>query len=89
MDNISLLKNILGWTFGMVVLATGILNLVLVHPVPGMIYLVLSLVFFPPVNNLVIKTTGYNIPTTLKIILGIMIVWFTLGISDLGEMYGF
>lgn len=80
--------NITGWLFFLVLLTLGILNLILVHPVPGIIYLFLSLIFIPPTNPFLQKKFGFSIPWALKVILGIVIVWFTLGISDLAEIFG-
>ncbi|HEY0769034.1 MAG TPA: hypothetical protein VGD31_01780 [Sphingobacteriaceae bacterium] len=79
-------SQIISWLFGIVVLTIGVLNLFLVHPVPGVVYLLLSFVYFPPANAAFKKWVGFSIPPVLKIILGIFIVWFTLGVSDLGDM---
>lgn len=75
-----------GWTFGTIVFFIGILNIILVHPVPGVIYLFLSVVYIPWLNVFLKKKLGFSIPVAIKIILGIVIIWFTLGISDLGDM---
>lgn len=76
----------ISWLFGLVVLTIGIANVFLVHPVPGVIYLLLSLVYLPPANAFLWERTGFAIPTVVKIILGVVIIWFTLGVSDLGDM---
>lgn len=88
MKNESIFYLLSGWIFGLVILTLGILNLILVHPVPGVAYLLLSLIFFPPINAAFRKNLGLSIPLVFKIILGVVIIWFTLGISDLAEMYG-
>jgi hypothetical protein len=77
---------IIGWLFGIVVSAIGVLNLFLVHPVPGVIYLLLSLLYFPPINKMLKERFDFSIPPLAKILLGIVIIWFTLGVSDLGDM---
>lgn len=79
--------NIISWIFGIIVLAIGVLNLFLVHPIPGVVYLLLSLVYLPPANNILKKRFGFSIPLVVKIILGIVIIMFTLGVSDLGDMF--
>jgi len=79
-------SNITSWLFFVVVLTIGILNVILVHPVPGGLYLLLSLIYFPPANAVLKKKFGYSIPRILIVILGIAIIWFTLGVSDLGDM---
>jgi hypothetical protein len=78
--------HIISLIFATAVFAIGVLNLILVHAVPGVIYLLLSLVYFPPTNVLMMKKFGFSISLVVKIILGIFIVMFTLGVSDLGNM---
>ena len=78
--------HISGWVFGLVVVTIGLLNLFLVHPVPGLAYLLLSLVYFPPANDYLRKKLGFSIPLMVKVALGIVLIMFTLGVSDLGDM---
>ncbi|WP_161890677.1 hypothetical protein [Pontibacter russatus] len=78
--------SISGWAFGLVVLTIGVLNILLVHPVPGIVYLLLSLVYLPPANAIFRKKAGFPIPLVVKLLLGIVIIMFTLGVSDLGDM---
>jgi len=59
-----------------------------VHPVPGIFYLLLSLVYFPPINTLLKKRFGFAIPTVVKIIFGLVILWATLAVGDLAEVLG-
>lgn len=80
------IQNIISWIFGLAVFSIGMLNLVLIHPVPGIIGLLLSLLFFPPVNLLLKKNFGFTIPFAVKVVLALFIFWFTLGISDLGDL---
>ncbi len=68
------------------VILTGVLNLLWVHPVPGIGYLLLSFLYFPPANELLKRKTGISVPPLIKIILGIIMVMFTLGVSDLGDI---
>lgn len=86
MNNILNAGNIFSGIFAVMLIATGLLNIVLVHPVPGMAYLILSIVYFPRVNSLLKNSFGYPIPPLVKIILGIVLILFTLGVSDLGDM---
>jgi hypothetical protein len=77
------------WIFGIIVWMISVLNLFLVHTVPGVVlvvYLFLSLVYFPPANAVFREKFGFSIPPVVKIILGIFIIMFTLGVSDLGDM---
>lgn len=77
-----------GWIFGSVLIVIGILNIVLVHAVPGIAYLLLSLVYLPPASAALRRRTGLAVPLIAKVILGIVVIWFTLGISDLAEILG-
>lgn len=78
--------SVLGWSFGLVVLAIGVANLLLVHPVPGLAYGLVALLYLPPVDRLLGKRFGYSIPPIAKVAIGVAIVMFTLGVSDLGDM---
>jgi hypothetical protein len=79
-------QNITSWVFGLAVFTIGLLNLILIHPVPGITGLLLSIVFFPPVNDALKKKFGFTIPFAVKVVLALFIFWFTLGISDLGDL---
>ena len=74
------------WILGTIVLAIGILNIFLVHPVPGIVCILLSISYLPPVNTILEKSSGIKIPAAIKIVFGILIIWFTLGVSDLGDI---
>jgi len=78
----------LSWIFGILILIIGILTIFQIHIVPGMIYFVLSLFFFPITNTILKKRFGLFIPFVMKVILFLFIMWFTLGVSDLAELYG-
>jgi hypothetical protein len=86
MKNLPAIWNICGWLFGLAVFTVGVLNMFLVHPVPGIAYLLLSFIYFPLANAWLIKRTGFRIPALVKIMLGLVLFMFTLGVSDLGDM---
>lgn len=86
MNNKSNVGNIFSGIFAIVLFAIGVLNVFLVHPVPGIIYILLSLLYIPQANVLLKKRLGFPIPSIVKILLGIVIIMFTLGVSDLGDM---
>lgn len=88
MKNNAIALQVSSWIFAAVLLTLGLLNLALVHPVPGIAYLLLSCLYLPPVSSFLTKKTGFPVPPAVKIILGIVIIWFTLGISDLAEIAG-
>jgi len=80
------MSNIAAWVMGTIIAIIGILNLVYVHPVPAIIILLVSLVLFPPAGMMFKKYLGRDIPFALKLFLFVTIIWFTLGVSDLGDM---
>ena len=80
--------NLISWVFCIVFIAIGVLNLFLVHPVPGIFYLLLSLIYFPFVNVALKKKFGFSIPLVVRVILGIVVLWATLAVGDLAEMFG-
>jgi hypothetical protein len=81
-------SNLISWIFCIVFIVIGVLNLLLVHPVPGIFYLILSIIYFPFVNVALKKRFGFYIPLVVKVILGIVILWATLAVGDLAEMFG-
>ncbi|NDK56598.1 hypothetical protein [Pontibacter fetidus] len=78
--------NIASAAFAVVLLIVGVLNMVLVHPVPGLMYFMLAILYVPATNSLLRKKLGFGVPAIVKIALGIVIIMFTLGVSDLGDM---
>ncbi|WP_017730516.1 hypothetical protein [Nafulsella turpanensis] len=86
MNNTLNAGNIFSGVFSVVMAVTGILNMILVHPVPGIIYLLLAIFYLPATNGWLSKKFNFPIPAVVKIILGIIIIMFTLGVSDLGDM---
>jgi len=79
-------SNAADWLFGILLLAVGVANLLLVHPVPALGYGLVSLVYLPPARAFLKRRSGLSIHPVLRIALGIVIVMFTLGVSDLGDM---
>ncbi len=88
MNNKSNVLNIIGWIFGIVVFAIGIVNTFWGNdPGFGVFILLLSFVYFLPVNDILKNMTGFSIPRMgiVKILLGIFILWASLGV---GELFG-
>lgn len=81
-------SNIISWIFGIVFFVIGVLNIFLVHPVPGVFYLLLSLMYLPQTNTILKKRFGFSIPLVAKIVLGLVILWGTLAVGELAEMFG-
>ena len=87
MKNLNAL-NVISWFFGLLLVTIGVMNIVLVHPIPGVFYFVVSFLFFPPTNVFLKKMFNISIPFGIKLILFILIMWPTLGVGDLAELYG-
>ncbi len=87
MKNLNAL-NVISWIFGLLLVTIGVMNIVLVHPVPGIFYIVVSFLFFPPTNVFLKKKFNFLIPFWLKVVLLFLIMWPTLGVGDLAELYG-
>jgi hypothetical protein len=80
--------SIIGWIFGIAVFAAGVVNTFWGNdPGFGIFLLLLSFVYFPPTSNLLRaiskRLIGFPIPKAAKIVLGIFIVWATLGMGEL------
>lgn len=65
----------------------GILNLIYVHPVPGLFYLFLSTVYMPLTTNYLSNKFGIIIPLWIKIMVGLVVIWGTLAVGDLMELF--
>lgn len=81
-------KIILCWIFASIMLIIGILNLILVHPVPGIFYILVAVLFSPLLNNWFRKNLKFEIPFIVITLLFLVIMWGTLGITDLAEIMG-
>lgn len=84
----TLTSNIVSWTFGILFVVIGVLNVFLVDPRPGAFYLVLSAIYFPLTNATLKKRFGFSIPLAVKIVLGVLVLWATLAVTDLADMAG-
>lgn len=77
---------IISWLFGILFLAIGFVNTFWGNdPFFGVFIVLLSLVYFFPVNDILRKTTGFSIPKfrLLKILLGLFILWAAMGVGEL------
>ncbi len=77
---------LISWLFGLAVLCAGIINTGWGNDTEfGIFLVILSLIYFLPVNAIFKKITGSSIPAIriLKILLGIFIIWAVLGVGEL------
>src|SRR5688500_2716622 len=85
-NNKSFVFNVISWLFGTVFFAIGVVNTFWGNdPGFGVFIILLSFVYFIPVNALLKKIAGFSIPKIgiLKILLGIFILWASLGVGEL------
>lgn len=80
--------NINCWMLGLFIFIIGIMNLLKVHPFPGVFYILYSFLFYPFTNTFLKKYFNFSIPFSLKLVLFILIMWPTLAVGELAEMYG-
>ena len=86
MNNTSIIGNIISWLFGIVFFAIGVLNTFWGNdPGFGVFILLLSFVYFLPVNTILKKMAGFSISGMgiVKIVLGIFIIWAAVGVGEL------
>jgi hypothetical protein len=84
MNNKSNVWNIISWLFGVAVFAIGIVNVFWGNDMGfGVFILLLSFVYFPPLTATLKEKAGFSIPGTVKFLLGIFIVWASLGVGEL------
>ncbi|MBL7725052.1 MAG: hypothetical protein JNK27_12940 [Chitinophagaceae bacterium] len=79
---------IISWIFGIVVVAIGVVNVFWGNDMGfGIFLLLVSFIYFLPVNTILRKLTGFTIPKIgiVKIVLSILIIWASLGV---GELFG-
>lgn len=80
------MATIISWIFGILVFAIGIVNTFWGNDTAfGIFLLLVSLVYFLPVNEMLKKMTGFSIPKLglLKIGLGAFVIWASLGVGEL------
>jgi hypothetical protein len=86
MDNNSIVLNIISWLFSIVFFAIGVVNMFWGNdPGFGVFIILLSFLYFLPVNDILKKMTGFSVPRMgiVKILLGIFILWASLGVGEL------
>ena len=77
-------SKIISWIFGIAVFAAGVVNTFWGNdPEFGVFILLLSFVYFPPTSAILKERTGFSTPRIAKIVLGIFIIWATLGVGEL------
>ena len=84
MDYKSKIMNSLGWVFGTIFSAIGLINIFWGNdPEFGVFLIVTSLIYYPPTTILIKRFIGYSIPRYIKIGMVIFILWASLGVGEL------
>lgn len=75
-----------GWLFGLMALAIGVVNTFWGNdPGFGIFIILLAFAFFPPVNAFIKQQTGFAIPRVAKWLLGLFILWASVGVGELSD----
>jgi hypothetical protein len=85
-NNAGLTSNIISWLFGILFFFIGVVNTFWGNdPGFGIFIIVLSMVYLLPVNTILPKIFGFTVPRigAIKILLGIFILWASLGVGEL------
>lgn len=77
----------MSWTFAVVFFVLGVLNAIFIHLVPAAFYILLSLFYIPQTNTFLKRKLGFSIPPIAKLIVGLFVLWATLAVGDLMEMF--
>jgi hypothetical protein len=84
MDIKSTVLNLISWLFGVLFFAIGVINTFWGNDLGfGILIVLLSLAFFPPFTTKFRQITGFKIPGFVKILLGLFILWASLGGGEL------
>ncbi len=86
MNNTLSIENLASWLFGILALFIGVVNTFWGNdPQFGILVLLLTIVYFVPVNSIIQKITGFSIPRfgLLKALLAMFILVAALGVGEL------
>lgn len=81
-------STLITYAFFLLFFIIGVLNAFLVHIVPGIFYMLLSLLYVPATNDILKRKFNFSISNKAKVILGLLILWPTLAVGDLAEILG-
>lgn len=83
-----IIGNIAGWAFGLAVFIIGLLNVFRGNDQDfGVGLMLVSFIFYPPVDALVRRIVGFSVHYAFKIILAIFLIWVNLAVGALAEGY--
>jgi hypothetical protein len=74
----------INWVFGLLFSAIGLVNLFWGNdPEFGVFIILISLIYYPPLQQLIQKGTPFSIPKWILIVLGLFVLWASLGVGEL------
>jgi len=81
---------LIGWLFGLFVLALGITNIIYGNDSDfGFFLVLLSFIFYPPIGKFLKSHFGFLIPIWVKIVLALFILWSNIAVGAIAEGYVF
>lgn len=84
MKNSSKFGTTVHWVIGIVFTLIGLVNVFSGNdPVFGGFIILLSLVYYPPIQAFIHRLTGFGINNLIKTLLGLFILWASLGVGEL------
>lgn len=54
----------------------------------GLFYLILAIFYLPFLDTITVRYLKVNVPFWIKMSIAILILWATLAVGDLAELYG-
>lgn len=84
MNKQSIFLNAISVLFGVLFSAIGLINTFWGNdPFYGLFVIGLSLIYYPPIGELLLNLTGFTIKSWMKIIVSLFIIWSALGVGEL------
>ncbi len=82
------IKKIVTWILGLFFIVIGIMNAYLIYWVFGLFYLILGVLYLLPTYSFIRTQFGFNIHFGFRLGFALVIIWMTLAVGDLAEMFG-
>ena len=73
--------------FSFIFSVLGVLNMIFIHIVPGLLYGIIALIYFPISSIFIKQKLGITFTRSAKIIYGATVMWGTLAVGDLMELF--
>ncbi len=84
MNSRSALLKLAGWLSGILFSLIGLINIFFGNdPWFGVFVLFISLIYYPLINILVKKISGFTVPIVVKIVLAAFLLWASVGVGEL------